>query len=354
MDTTQTSTNSSGPHASDHRPIAIWLLICCGAIFAMVLLGGVTRLTGSGLSMVQWDPVMGILPPLSHDQWEEAFRLYRQFPEYKYKNIHMELEQFKGIYWFEFAHRISGRAIGLIFFFPMLYFIIKGRISKQLTPQLVTIFVLGGLQGLLGWYLVKSGLAGNPYVSQYRLTAHLGLAFAIYAYMLWVALSLLRPKSCAEPLTNNRRLRHFSLLVAGLIFGTVLSGGFVAGLKAGLIYNTFPLMGGHWIPDGILSQHPVWRNFLENAITVQFDHRLLAAIVFFTIIAFWLVARRLQLPVPGRIGVNLLLGAMVLQIILGISTLLLQVPVPVAVAHQAGALLLFSVSLFVTHALYNR
>jgi heme a synthase len=344
MENFQTVTQSN-----HHRAIALWLLICCITIFAMVVLGGVTRLTGSGLSMVEWEPLMGVLPPLNQAEWEMVFQKYQQYPEYQIKNSWMTLAEFKTIFWFEYAHRLLGRAIGLIFLIPLIYFMMKGKVDKPLIPKLVTMFILGGLQGLLGWYMVKSGLIDQPHVSQYRLTAHLGLAFLIYAYIFWVALDLLFPKP--KPVSNDdiRSLKTFSWMVTGLIFITAMSGGFVAGLKAGLFYNTFPLMNGHWIPEGLFQMEPLWRNFFENITTVQFDHRLLATLLFILIPTLWFMAWRIQLLKRAHLGIHILLILLGIQITLGISTLLLIVPVPLAASHQAGALVLLTAALFVNH-----
>jgi len=210
-------------------------------------------------------------------------------------------------------------------------------------------FVLGGLQGLMGWYMVKSGLVHDPHVSQYRLTAHLGLAFVIYAYLFWVALDLLVPVSRSSPGDAARGFRRLAWTVSGLVLFTVLSGGFVAGLKAGLAYNTFPLMGGRLIPDGLFTLEPAWRNFFDNVTTVQFDHRLLATLLFFLIPLLWLLGRRTELSRNARMGLHLLMLALLIQIALGISTLLLFVPIPLAAAHQGGSLALFTVALFVSH-----
>lgn len=328
-----------------NRRIAAWLLVCCLMIYAMVVLGGVTRLTGSGLSMVEWDPIFGAIPPLDRDDWEAVFALYRQSPEYRHINVGMDLEGFKNIYWFEYLHRLLGRTIGTVFLLPFLYFLAKGWIRRPLVPRLATLFVLGGLQGLLGWYMVKSGLIDNPHVSQYRLTAHLGLAIVIYAWMLHVALGLWfsnRQPSTAGPWP--RRAIHILLALA---FITILSGGFVAGLKAGHAYNTFPLMDGHWIPQVMFMQEPWWRNFFENIATVQFDHRVLATLVFLGVCLLWMGTRRSGLDTQLRIGLHALLAAAVLQVSLGISTLLLHVPVPLAATHQAGAVLLLSVLVYI-------
>ncbi len=341
--------SAATPSPNYHKPIGIWLLICCLAIYAMVVLGGITRLTGSGLSMVEWHPVMGILPPLSHEQWEETFTLYRQSPEFQKINKGMDLEGFQGIFWLEYLHRILGRLIGVIFLIPLLYFIVRRRIDKPLVPKLAAMFVLGGLQGLMGWYMVKSGLVQDPHVSQYRLTAHLGLAFVIYAYLFWVALDLLSPVTRSSPGDAARGFRRLAWTVTGLVLFTVLSGGFVAGLKAGLAYNTFPLMGGHLIPDGLFTLDPAWTNFFDNVTTVQFNHRLLATLLFLLIPVLWLLGRRTALSRNARIGLHLLVLGLFIQIALGISTLLLFVPVPLAAAHQGGALALFTVALFVSH-----
>ncbi len=339
---------------NSQKSVAIWLLVCCAAIVGMVVLGGVTRLTGSGLSMVKWEPIIGALPPMSQLEWEQVFQLYQQFPEFKLKNSGMDLEGFKGIFWFEYAHRLLGRSIGIIFLLPMIYFWIRKKLDRPLVPKLMVMFVLGGLQGLLGWYMVQSGLVSAPHVSQYRLTAHLGLAFVIYAYIFWVAIGLLFPGDR----DNNRQigagLRRLSYFISGFLFVTVLSGGFVAGLKAGLAYNTFPLMGGRWVPEGFLNLEPVWRNFFEDVATVQFDHRVLATLVFIIITAFWFMARKAELLPRVRVGVHLFLLAMFIQVTLGISTLLLYVPTDLAASHQGGALVLFTLSLFLSQQLGRR
>ncbi|MCK4834485.1 MAG: COX15/CtaA family protein [Gammaproteobacteria bacterium] len=318
----------------------------------MIILGGVTRLTGSGLSMVEWAPIMGILPPLNQTEWQEAFLLYQQFPEYQIKNFGMSLDEFKSIFWFEYGHRLLGRSIGMIFLLPFLYFLFRGKIEKSLTPKLITMFVLGGLQGLMGWYMVKSGLVNDPHVSQYRLTAHLGLAVVIYTYMFWIALKLLYPKiNMSENIRNN--LGRLSMIITGIIIITILSGGFVAGTRAGFAFNTFPLMDGRLIPAGLFEHSPVWRNFFENIVTVQFDHRVMATLLFLIIPVFWIKAAKSELLPLAKTGSHLLLAALALQITLGISTLLLVVPVALAAAHQAGAIILLTAALFVSQQLHR-
>lgn len=338
-----------GTNISHNRYIAIWLLLSCAMVFAMVILGGVTRLTGSGLSMVEWNPIFGLLPPLDQQTWVETFNLYKQSPEFQKINLGMDLAGFKNIYWFEYAHRLLGRAIGTVFLIPFLFFLAKGWINRSLAPKLVLMFILGGLQGLLGWYMVKSGLVDNPHVSQYRLTAHLGLAVIIYAYMFRIALALWYGPSFAGD--TPAALKRAITLLGSLVFITILSGGLVAGLKAGLAYNTFPLMDGRWIPQTIFLQEPLWRNFFENIATVQFDHRVLATLVFSGVVLTWLTSLRYLLTRPARIGMHLMMATAVLQVTLGISTLLLHVPVSLAAMHQAGALLLFTAMLFLQHHL---
>jgi cytochrome c oxidase assembly protein subunit 15 len=339
--------NNTNTTLAQNRAVAIWLLICCGLVFAMVVLGGVTRLTGSGLSMADWRPLMGWLPPFSDAQWQRVFDLYQQTPEFLKVNSHMDVAAFKSIFWLEFLHRLLGRTIGIVFLLPFIFFRVRGHIEAAEWPKYLLMFVLGGLQGVLGWYMVKSGLVDNPHVSQYRLSAHLFAAFLIYAYMFWVAMSLLFPASGEQ--------RHpwygKSLAVTVLTSVTIISGGFVAGLRAGKIYNTFPLMGEHWIPPGTMALEPFWRNFFDNMTTVQLDHRMLAISTFAVIIVFWVKARKADLPARSRPAVNALLHTAILQVALGISTLLMSVPVFLGVSHQAVAMLLFTVSLYILHSL---
>ena len=315
----------------------------------MVVLGGVTRLTGSGLSMVDWRPVTGVLPPLGDSEWQQVFEMYQQTPEFQKENSHMDVSDFKGIFWLEYLHRLLGRTIGIVFLVPFLFFVWKGYIQKREFPKYTLMFVLGGMQGVLGWYMVKSGLVDNPNVSQYRLAAHLLAAFLIYAYMFWVALTLLFP-----PRETQRHPWYGkTLALTALITVTVMSGAFVAGLKAGKIYNTFPKMGEYWIPPDVLALEPVWRNFFDNMATVQFEHRVLAITTFVLIVAYWARLRKADLPARIRRGVNALLHTAVLQVALGIATLLLVVPISLAASHQAVAMLLFSVALYLCHALRN-
>lgn len=341
--------NTASPQRNrDHDlRVARWLFILCGLVFAMVVLGGVTRLTGSGLSMTDWRPVTGWLPPLGDSAWAEEFARYQQSPEYKVTNAHMNVDDFKGIFWLEYLHRLLGRIIGLAFFVPFVFFAVRGYIRRREYPKYLAMFLLGGFQGVLGWYMVKSGLVDDPRVSQYRLTAHLASAFLIYAFMFWVALSLIYPAAGSR--VHPRFGRTAAL--TGLISVTILSGGFVAGLKAGKLYNTFPKMGDHWLPPGMFALEPVWRNFFDNMATVQFDHRVLAITTFLLIVAYWWSMRGADLPRRAGKAVNALLHTAALQVVLGITTLLMMVPVVLGAAHQATAMLLFTVALYLCHAL---
>ncbi len=322
-------------------------------VFAMVVLGGITRLTGSGLSMVNWKPVSGVLPPFSQAAWEREFEHYRDSPEYATVNKGMSLDEFKGIFWFEYAHRVLGRLIGVVFLIPFLYFLLRRRIEPSLAPKLVTMFVLGGLQGLLGWYMVKSGLVDDPHVSQYRLAAHLGLAMLIYAFMLWTALEILHRGDSPEP-RGRGRLASLTMILVIAVFVTMISGAFVAGLKAGFTYNTFPLMAGKLVPDGMWSMAPAYLNFFENVTTVQFNHRVLAVATFLAIIALWLGAQRMNLSRPQRVWLHATALAAVIQVALGISTLVMRVPIPLAALHQAGAMVLLTVLLCLAYEMRYR
>lgn len=341
--------------SSQDRAISHWLLICLFLIFFMVVLGGVTRLTGSGLSMVNWHPIHGTIPPISSAQWDEEFSFYQQSPEFQKINRDMNVDDFKSIFWFEYSHRLLGRVIGLVFFVPFVYFWWRKKIRPGLTPKLLTMFVLGGFQGLLGWYMVKSGLVNNPHVSQYRLTAHLVSAILIFGFILWTWLDLRYPRNKQSSSDEQlQRWRQLSFGLLCLVLLTIVSGGFVAGLKAGLIFNTFPLMGGQWVPDGVLALSPWYMNLFENKVTVQFGHRVLAigtAILLFV----WYIKGRRQFDCQRLTRSFKWIGMMVIiQVSLGLSTLLFHVPVPIAALHQAGALLLFSAMLINVHALRSQ
>ena len=334
---------------ASQRAVALWLLIVAALIFAMVVLGGVTRLTHSGLSMVEWRPLTGWLPPFGEAAWQAAFEHYKQYPEYRKINLGMSLAAFKGIFWFEYAHRVLGRLIGIAFALPFLYFLLRRRLEPGLTPKLVLMLVLGGLQGLLGWYMVMSGLVDRPDVSQYRLTAHLGFAVVVYGYVLWTALGLLFAPEGAPA-----GLRRAMFLVATLVFLVMLSGGLVAGLDAGFSYNTFPLMNGDWVAAEAFSEEPWLRDLFENPASVQFEHRLLALVAALAVIALWIAARPARLPRRAGLAVHALLAALVAQVTLGVLTLVYVVPVALAAAHQAGAMVLISVAVVAAQAMGPR
>lgn len=334
------------------RRIAAWLIACCALVFAMVVLGGATRLTRSGLSIVEWQPIVGTLPPLTSAEWDELFQKYRQTPEYQKVNPGMDLDGFKGIFWLEYFHRLLGRLIGVAFFVPLLYFLWRRVLAPPLALRLGGIFLLGALQGALGWYMVQSGLVDDPRVSHYRLTAHLALAFAIYAAMLWIALDLLNPVTAPESANPRvRRVRRLAWAATVLVVAMVVTGGFVAGIRAGFAYNTFPLMNGNWVPPEIFMIEPWYLNFFNNMATVQFDHRVGAWLLAVAVPWLWYEAGRTGLQPRARLLSHLLLVALAIQIALGIATLLLVVPVALAAAHQAGALAVFTVALALNHAL---
>lgn len=333
---------------ANDRAIGVWLMICAGMVLAMVVIGGITRLTGSGLSIVEWRPVMGFLPPLSDVAWGRLFDLYRTTPQYLDVNAGMSMAEFRAIFWWEYVHRLWGRLIGLVFFLPFVWFAIRGRVRKSLVPRLILLFLLGGAQGALGWYMVRSGLVDIPEVSQYRLAAHLSLAFLIYAALVWTGLSLIFPSPATIADRVGSQVRRLALLTLGLIALTILSGAFVAGTDAGLIFNSFPLMDGGILPPGYFDHAAAP---FEDHGTIQFHHRVLALVSLATVAALWWRSRWLALAPRTRMVANGLMVMAVLQVALGITTLLLVVPVHAAAAHQAGAVLLFTMILWFVHEL---
>ena len=346
------ATLRKGARESGAGPVAAWLFACCALVFAMVVVGGVTRLTHSGLSITEWQPIVGTLPPLDDARWQEAFAKYRATPEYLQINRGMTLAEFKGIFWWEYFHRLLGRAIGVAFLVPYLWFLVRRRIPAGYALPLASIFVLGGLQGAMGWYMVQSGLVDDPRVSHVRLTAHLGLAFLIFGAMQWVAMSLVARAPPLRSTSTARGVRRLAFIVAAVVFAQVLTGGLVAGLRAGFAYNTFPLMNGSVVPPEILMLEPAWKNFIWNMATVQFDHRAIAWVLAF--IVPWLCRRvhvTPDMPPRAAVAANLFLALLVVQIALGIATLVLAVPLALAALHQAGAVLLFAAALNLAHAL---
>ncbi|KAH8940037.1 hypothetical protein BDL97_15G066900 [Sphagnum fallax] len=341
---------------TNQRRVGIWLLGCTGWVFSMVVLGGVTRLTRSGLSMTDWK-FAGGLPPLTVEQWQMEFLKYQNSPEYKRVNKGMSLDQFKFIYWMEYAHRMWGRALGVVFAGPFAYFLVRGYITKRLALRLSTLMTMGATQGLVGWWMVKSGLEEpeteyvQPRVSPYRLAAHLTSAFVIYSGLLWTALSVMLPYPQLSSGRAPMIVRNIALPVAALVGITAVSGAFVAGNDAGHAYNTFPKMGDHWLPEGLMEMKPFFRNFFENTATVQLQHRILAMTTLISITGMWVATRRLPVEPQIRLLLNATLGMATLQVTLGISTLLTYVPASLGAAHQAGALTLFTIVLALMHSL---
>jgi cytochrome c oxidase assembly protein subunit 15 len=318
------------------RPVVIWLLLTTVMVFAMALIGAVTRLTESGLSMVEWRPLVGALPPLSEADWQKLFDEYRATPEFRKLNSWMGLDDFRNIFWWEYIHRLWGRLIGLVFALPLAWFWWKGQLASWLKPWLLLALALGGLQGLVGWWMVASGLVDDPHVSHYRLAAHLGLAVIVYGLLL-ALIERLRPAPLL-PVSSGLRRASAALVGFGLI--VILSGALVAGLDAGLVYDTFPLMGDQWIPDEVRLAGDAG-TFLATPAAVQFLHRWLAKLLALAILVFWAVARREPLCPAQRLPLELLAAMVAVQVSLGILTLLFRVPIGLAAAHQAGALILF-------------
>jgi len=332
--------NSQYQHAT---VLGYWLLFCAAVVYLMVVVGGITRLTESGLSMVDWKPIMGIIPPIGEQAWMAEFNQYRKSPEYLLVNKGMSLDEFKNIFYWEYGHRVLGRVIGMIYLFPLIFFLFKGMVPKAWYGRLFGLLVLGGLQGLMGWYMVKSGLVDVPDVSQYRLTAHLGLALVIFAAMLWFALDFLRGDRVAQR-ASSAYVRSTGLVVI-IVFIMILSGGFVAGTKAGYIINTFPTMNGEWLPSGWLAISPAWRNLFENPVMIQFMHRSIAVSVVIAVLSSFVLSLKQRFSTLNGLVVLI----MVVQVCLGISALVLRVPLALGAAHQAGAVALLASALVAAH-----
>ena len=343
---------ASRPGVRSTRSVAIWLFGMCAMLWVMVTLGGATRLTGSGLSIMEWAPLRGTLPPLSDAEWQRLYALYQQIPQYELVNKDFGLDGFKSIFWLEWGHRFWGRMIGLGFLLPLIWFAVRGHIGARLGWRLGALFALGGLQGAIGWFMVASGFAADSTtVSPYRLVIHLSLALVLYSAILWTALGLWRegrPTVQAPP-----GLRPMVQGTLALVALTVLAGGFVAGLRAGLTYNSFPLMGGRLVPESYASLQPLWLNFTQDIATVQFNHRVLATVT--AVLALMAVAWGLARGVGGGLRWSLLaLGSVVLgQYVLGVLTLLWVVPVSLGTAHQGMAVLALTAALVATHVLYR-
>jgi cytochrome c oxidase assembly protein subunit 15 len=334
--------------------VRAWLFSAAALVFAMVIVGGATRLTDSGLSITEWQPIIGIVPPLSEADWQDAFAKYKATPEYERVNPGMSLDAFKVIYWWEWAHRALGRLIGLVFALPFLWFWLRGRLPRGLTPKLLGVLALGGLQGLIGWYMVQSGLVDRVDVSPYRLAVHLTMAIVIFGWLLWLALGLRDPRTPVLLKTVTRNQQGLSLVLLALVLVQIALGGFVAGLKAGLTYNTWPLMDGKVIPDGLGTLEPWYVNFFENVTTVQFTHRTVAYILVALVLWHaWTLARAAD---DQRVVVSaaLLATAVVGQAALGIWMLVTAqgaIPILLGLAHQGGAVVVFATAVWHHHRL---
>jgi cytochrome c oxidase assembly protein subunit 15 len=335
----------------NRRAIAGWLFVVSFMILVMTVLGGATRLTGSGLSIMEWAPLSGALPPMSEGEWQRLYRLYQQIPQYQLLHPGMALDGFRHIFWLEWVHRLWGRLIGVVFLVPLLWLGARGVINRRLWPRLFLVFVFGGLQGAVGWFMVASGFfPDTTAVSPYRLVIHLALALVLYAVLLWTGLSVLRPEP-ARAFAPTSPTSWLALLSVVLVSLTILSGGFVAGLHAGLAYNTFPLMDGSLVPEGYAQLHPWLLNLTENIPAVQFDHRLLATLTAVIIVATLLSGLRLPHTLSTRVALLALVASVAAQYTLGVVTLLGAVPVGLATAHQAVAMLALTAALVLLHAL---
>ncbi len=333
------NTGAASPDAG--RRIAIWLVVMCGLVAAMVIVGGATRLTDSGLSITEWRPVTGAVPPLSEAAWQVEFEKYKSIPEYEQVNYGMSLAQFKSIYWWEWGHRFLGRVIGIAFLIPLIVFMATKQATGRLAVKLLGLFVLGGMQGLLGWYMVQSGLADRVDVSQYRLAAHLSLAVVLFALMAWLAFDLWPSgKSPVRP-----KIRIGAMALTAGIFGQMVLGAFVAGLRAGRTFNSWPLMDGAFFPHGYFAGEPGFNDLFETIAAVQFNHRIGAYLVAAGAFWFWFVARKTAIATRAR----LLLFAVGFQILLGIWTVLAATPIALGLLHQAGALMVFTLALYAAH-----
>jgi cytochrome c oxidase assembly protein subunit 15 len=329
------------------RPIINWLLLGCILIFLMVAIGGLTRLTHSGLSMVEWNLFMGSVPPTSTEDWEALFEKYKAYPEYQLVNFNISLDEFKSIFYWEYGHRMFGRLIGLVFIVPFLWFWMRKKISRSLMPKLVLILFMGGFQGFLGWYMVKSGLVKDPDVSHYRLAMHLITAFLTFAYTFWVALGLMYPGGRKEAGSNP--VKGVLQLLLPVLVVQIVWGAYVAGLNAGKVYNTWPKMGEQWIAEGVTALSPWWHNFVEGLAGVQFIHRYLAYVVVGMVLIAFVRARKMKLKPSQHKSIQVLLLAVALQFVLGVVTLLYAVPLSMGLLHQLGAFFLLGASVFALH-----
>ncbi|WP_027138881.1 COX15/CtaA family protein [Gaetbulibacter saemankumensis] len=330
----------------DNNAVIYWLLTGCFMIFIMVVVGGITRLTDSGLSISNYKLITGTVPPIGDAEWQEAFELYKQYPEYQKLHSHFTLEDFKSIYFWEWLHRVIGRSIGLVFIIPFLYFLIKKRLTKKTIKKCLVLLSLGAFQGFLGWYMVKSGLVDMPDVSHFRLAAHLTTAFLTFAATLWVALDLKFPD--IKP--ANKPMKKFIIAGYIVLIIQIVYGAFVAGLKAGLLHNHWPMMNeGKFLHFSALTYEPFYLNLIENPSGIQFIHRTLAYLVVIFTYVIWRKSKSFSLTPEQKLGINALVSLVLLQFILGVFTILLQVPLWLGVAHQIGAFFLLTAMTFALH-----
>ena len=331
----------------ENKKVIYWLFTGCALIFIMVVVGGMTRLTHSGLSIPDYKLISGAIPPINDQQWQEAFELYKQYPEYQKLNSNISLKEFKGIFFWEWLHRVIGRAIGLVFIIPFLYFLITRQLDKSTIKKTIILLILGSFQGFLGWYMVKSGLVDRPDVSHYRLAAHLTTAFVTFAFTLWVALDLIFPIKQ----TINKTYRNLIRIGLAILFIQIIYGAFVAGLDAGFIHNHWPMMSeGKLMHETVLTEKtPVYKNFIEGRSGVQFVHRILAFIVVFSVLIIYINGKKIAVSNYQLYGLNSLLILVGVQSLLGVLAILLQVPLWLGIAHQIGAFLLLSSMIFTLH-----
>ena len=330
-----------------NKPLLLWLFSGAFLVFAMVVVGGITRLTHSGLSITEWNLIMGSIPPLNEMDWNAVFAKYQQTPEFQKINYSMTLSEFKFIFFWEFIHRLIGRLIGVVFLVPFVYFYFTGQLKGKFTRKLLFVFALGGLQGLIGWYMVKSGLVNDPHVSHYRLALHLITAFITFGYIWWLVLDIIAPRAFNK--ITSGRVRSFASIILGVVLVQIVYGAFVAGLKAGLVYNTWPMMGDEWVAEGTTAMKPLWVNFVEGLAGIQFIHRYIAYLVVGLIIYVWFKYRTEEKTVLQKRAINFLLGMVLLQFTLGVLTLVYAVPLVLGVLHQIGAFFLFASAIFFYH-----
>ncbi|WP_069131526.1 COX15/CtaA family protein [Rhodohalobacter halophilus] len=333
----------------DKKWLRVWFISGAVLVTLILIVGGITRLTGSGLSMTDWKPIMGSIPPITEAQWEEAFDQYKQFPEYQQINRGMSLGEFQFIFFWEYLHRMLGRLIGIVFLVPFIYFVAKKKLNTKWLKRSVWLLILGGSQGLMGWYMVQSGLVDLPYVSPYRLTAHLLLAFTIFAFCVWYAADLTKFKREMEP--RKTELSRWLYILFGVIVVQVAWGALVAGLDAGHVYNTFPKMYQYWIPPEVMALEPWYQNFTENSSMVQFIHRALATAIGLMAIGYWVRLFMVRSSKSAKLWGGVIFALVLIQYTLGVFTLITHVQIALGVLHQFVALLLVGAMLVAIYSI---